>query len=67
MKDPYFIVGMHKGEMDFEVSGAIGNLSYEKMRDLREMIVVGIGVCESTWQTAQERANSPYQSIDVKP
>lgn len=64
MKDPYFEIGMHKGEIDFGISGAVCDLSYEQMRNLREMIVVGIGVCESMWRLAQENKNPPQQ---VKP
>lgn len=59
MKDPYFSVGLHKGEMDFGISGAVCELSYEEMSRLREMIVVAIGVCESMWRDARERKNAP--------
>lgn len=63
MKDPYFSVGIHKYEMDFGVSGAVADLSYEEMRKLREMIVVGIGVCEQMWRSSQENKNAPQQAI----
>lgn len=65
MNNPYFSVGIHKGEMDFGVSCEVASLSYEQMRNLREMIVVGIGVCESMWCDAQEKKNPPNQ--DSKP
>lgn len=61
MNNPYFSVGLKKGEMDFGVSGAIYDLSYEEMRKLREMIVVGIGVCESMWRQAQEKKDPAQQ------
>jgi len=51
---PYFSVGLHKGEMDFGVSGSVIDLSHEEMRRLREMIVVGIGVLEQTWRHANQ-------------
>lgn len=61
MISPYFYVGLHKGEMDFGVSGSVCDLSYEEMRRLREMIVVGIGSLESMWRHAQESKNPPQQ------
>lgn len=62
MKDPYFEVGIHKYEMDFGVSGAVCDLSYEDMRKLREMIVVGIGVLEQMWRDAQQRKRPAQQA-----
>lgn len=62
MNYPYFAVGISKYEMDFEVSCAVANLSYEEMRQLREMLVVGIGVCEAMWKSAQEMKNPPQQA-----
>lgn len=50
----YFSVGIHKYEMDFSVSCAVANLSYEEMRQLREMIVVGIGAMEEMWRHNQK-------------
>lgn len=48
-------VGYHKGEMDFGVSGLVGELSLEKMKELREMIVVAIGVAEDMWKRNRPR------------
>ena len=48
-------VGYNKGEMDFGVNGLVGTLTYEQMRDLREMLVVAIGVAETTWKAEMER------------
>lgn len=67
MKEPYFSVGLHKGEMDFGVSGTVADLSYEQMRQLREMIVVGIGTCESMWRAAQQRKNAASQASPETP
>lgn len=60
----YFSVGLHKGEMDFGVGGAVGDLSYEEMKSLREMIVVGIGVMENVWRSAHEQ--HPQQAVPEK-
>lgn len=65
MNNPYFEVGLHKGEMDFGVSGAVCDLSYEEIRKLREMIVVGIGVCEDMWRSAQQRRHPAQEATDV--
>ena len=61
MNNPYFSVGYHKSEMDFSVSEAIGDLTYEEMRRLREMTIVGIGIYEGMWRRAQELKNMPQQ------
>jgi hypothetical protein len=60
---PYFSVGPHKGEMDFGVSGVVKDLSYEEMKSLREMIVVGIGVMEEMWR----RNNHPLAQQEKRP
>lgn len=64
MQYVFFEVGLYKGEMDFSVAVLIGNLSYEDMRKFREMVVVGIGVCEQMWRSEQERKNSPQQVMN---
>ena len=59
MQYTFFEVGMNKGEIDFSVSGLVGDLSYEQMKNLREMVVVGIGVMEQMWRDQQNRKNRP--------
>ena len=49
-----FQVGWHKGECDFGVSAVFTELSYEQMKEWREMVVVAIGVAEDIWRRAQE-------------
>lgn len=61
MQYTFFKVGLNKGEMDFSVAGLISNLSYEDMRKFREMVVVGIGVCEQMWRNAQAGKDRPKQ------
>lgn len=52
---PLFSVDFDKnGEMDFRVRGDLAQLSYEEMREFREMVVVGIGTAESSWRREQE-------------
>ena len=54
-KEIQFIsVGYHKGEMDFSVNCSVADLSYEQIKELREMIVVGIGQMESMWGRARQ-------------
>lgn len=52
-------VGYHKGEMDFGVNASIKDLTYEQMKNFREMVVVAIGIAESMWR----EANSPKAGI----
>lgn len=47
-------IGYHKGEMDFGICG-VSELTYEQMKEFREMIVVAIGIAEDTWRRAQEK------------
>lgn len=62
-EDQNFIsVGWHKGEMDFSVNCSIADLSYEQMKSLREMIVVGIGQAERMWSQGQTKS-SPRAAI----
>jgi hypothetical protein len=50
MKDIDLIkVGYHKGKMDFGVT-SVGDLTYEQLKEMREMIVVAIGVAENMWK-----------------
>ena len=50
MENNILTVGYHKGEMDFGVNSSIRDLSYEQMKELRQMICVAIGVAESMWR-----------------
>lgn len=54
-KDTLFAVGWHKGGLDFAVRASVQSLTYEEMRDLRQMIVVAIGVMERMWADAREK------------
>ena len=63
----YLTVGYHKHEMDFGVNCAVADLTYEEMKQLREMIVVGIGQLEQMWRSAQEKKCSPAQEVKVAP
>lgn len=72
-EETLFAVGWHKGEMDFSVRASVQSLSYENMRSLREMIVVGIGVMEQMWgdarakeQAAQQDFNVPKEQLDAE-
>jgi hypothetical protein len=40
-------VGYYKGEMDFGVRGTVAKLTYEQMREFREMTIVAIGQARS--------------------
>jgi hypothetical protein len=55
MKDPYFSVGYHKGEMDYSILCSVCDLTHEEMNDLRAMLVVGIGTMEDMWRREQQR------------
>ena len=58
----FFSVGLHKGEMDFGVNGSVVNLTYKQMKELREMLVVGIGQLEQMWGRAQQMKNPSGES-----
>lgn len=59
MKDVYLSFGKDRGEIDFSISGSVCSLTYEEMKNLRAMIVVGIGAMESMWSHANQA--SPQQ------
>lgn len=48
-------VGYHGGEMDFGVNCEVENLTYEQIKELREMIIVAIGRMEIMWGEAQRK------------
>ncbi len=43
-------VGYSKGEMDFSVSGEVGDLTQEQMGELRKMTCVAIGIAEDMFR-----------------
>ena len=63
MEQNIFSVGFHKGEMDFGVNGSICDLTYEQMKNFREMIVVGIGQAESMWRNSQQEKHPAGQEM----
>ncbi len=58
----FLSVGYYKGEMDFGVNGEVANLSYEQMKELRQMTVVAIGQMEAMWSRATQDKNPARQS-----
>jgi hypothetical protein len=67
MTNPYISVGYHKGEMDFSISGEVGDLDYSEMNDLRQMIVVAIGTMEDMWRREQQRkAPAAQAKLDAR-
>ena len=58
---PLFSIGFHKGEIDFSVFSSVRGLRYDQMKEVREMIVVGIGVMEGMWR----EANQPKPSVET--
>ncbi len=52
-------VGYHKGEMDFGVNCSIDELTYEQMRDFREMVCIAVGQAEQMWRK-KFRGTEPY-------
>ena len=54
----FLSVGYHKGEMDFGVTCSIEDLTYEQMRELREMTIVAIGIMERMWGDVQDKKRS---------
>lgn len=53
MENNILTVGWHKGEMDFGVNASIRDLTYEQMRNFREMTIVAIGQAENMWRNNQ--------------
>jgi len=55
VKRPIIEIGYDKnGEMDFGVSGEIGGLNLDQLKELRETIVVAIWCTEDMWHRNQE-------------
>lgn len=55
MENNFLTVGYHKGEMDFGVNTSIQDLTFEQMKDFREMTIVAIGQAENMWRNEQEK------------
>ena len=53
-------VGYHKGEMDFGVNCSIDELTYEQMKDFREMVCVAVGQAEQMWRRKMS-GREPYE------
>lgn len=54
VKDDILTVGFDKdGEAEFGVRATVGDLTYERMKELRAMIPVAIGVMEKMFYQAQ--------------
>lgn len=54
MEEELITIGFDKGEADFGVRGDIVDLPIEKLKELREMIVVAIYVAENMWRKHNE-------------
>ena len=62
MKKDIITIGFDKnGKADFGVRAGIQGLSHQQMKDLREMIVVAVGIAEDMWRRAQEEEQPPAQ------
>ena len=59
MKQTYFEITREKGDIEFEVSSSIIDLSQDDYDELRELIVVAIGVME-------EMRKKYYKEEDLK-
>ncbi len=55
MNKELITIGFDKnGEADFGINGDLAQLPLEKMKQLREMIPVAIGVAEDMWRREQD-------------
>lgn len=51
IEKPLIEIGYDKnGELDFGVNCSVGELEIEQLKNLREMIIVAIGVMEEMWR-----------------
>lgn len=67
VKDDILTIGFNKnGEADFSVRVTVCDLTYEKMKELRAMIPVAIGVMEDLWRREQER-KPEHQAAQAMP
>lgn len=46
-----------RGEWDFGVRATITELSFEEMNELRQMIIVAIGVAEDMWKRGRHESD----------
>lgn len=62
---PFLSVGYHKSKMDFSVCLLVTKLSYEEMKNLREMTIVGIGVMEQMWRDSRQQPQAHQAKMCV--
>lgn len=63
MKKAIISIGFDKnGDADFRVAGDIGDLTLERMKELRAMIPVAIGVAEDMFRRAKILENPASQA-----
>ena len=58
---PLITIGYQKGEIDFLVSMAVGELPLKELEEMRKMIVVAIWCAEDMW-----RRNQPNEATFTK-
>lgn len=51
------------GQMDFGVSGLVGDLTPEQMNDFRSMIPVAIGQAENMWRRYRETSGLTAEEV----
>lgn len=56
-------IGYYKGDMDFSVNCSIADLSYDDMKELRNITFVAIGVAHQMWSKVMEEKNPPSASL----
>lgn len=62
MKKVIISIGFDKnGDADFGIAGDIGNLTLERMKELRAMIPVAIGIAEDMFRRAKALENPAGQ------
>lgn len=66
MHKPIISIGFDKnGDADFRVAGDIGDLTLERMKELRAMIPVAIGTAEDVFRRAKALENPAGQVKNV--
>lgn len=62
MHNPIISIGFDKnGDADFGITGDIGDLTLERMKELRAMIPVAIGTAEDMFRRAKALENPAAQ------
>lgn len=60
--DKMIQIGFDKnGEAEFLISATISDLSFERMKELRAIIPVAIGVAENMWRNSKHLKNPASQ------